>query len=432
MSALTQLSMQLPASPATGEAVSVRHPCVIWDGDAAYLYGEGGCLYRSADLISWNKVPASLPDGVEPGVLLLPKERFREIPEYRYYAVSGSSILLYVSSAAEGPYRERGVVLTIPEGEDAVAACPFPIADPVSGEHYLTYGRDGAIYVLHLNPRNGMAYETGLGVCVARRPRWCRYVSSPQIVYNDKNEYYYLLLTYGDESDANIRVGRSKRVTGPYLDAMGRLLTDVDDFNGKVGTMLMAGYRFDDHEGCVSPMDGQLFQAGNLGWILAHTAICGKKGRILQIRRVIWTDDGWCTASPEPYAGETVQQAKVSDIPGRYELISFVPRLPQSMVEFVKFEILTLKVTGVSSTRNNWAFRIPHHSQGRVELGGSHRGSWVWLDERVVEVRYPNITVHLTALPAWDWENGEPTIVLVGMDSKGQVVWGKRRDLARR
>ncbi len=379
-----------------------------------------------------------MPEGTEPGVLLLPKEHFREIPEYRCYTVSGNAIRLFVSPTAEGPYRERGVVLTVAKGEDAIAACPFPFHDPVSKEHYLAYGRDGAIYVLHLNPRNGMAYETGLGTCVARRPSWCRALCSPRIVYNEKTEYYYLLLTYGDESDANLRVGRSKRVTGPYLDAMGRTLTDVDDFEGKVGTMLMTGYRFDDHAGCAAPMDGQLFRARELGWMLSLTAVCGKSsasneaGRILQIRRVIWTEDGWPVASPEPYCGETIQKAQVSDIPGRYELISFVPRLPQAMVEFVKFEILTPKVTGVSSTRNNWAFRIPHHSQGRVELGGSHRGSWVWLDERMVEVRYPNMTLHLSALPAWDWENGEPTMVLLGMDSKGQVVWGKRRDLVRR
>lgn len=435
MSALTQLSMQLPAQPAKRGALkadAVASPSVIWDAaaDCAYVYGDGNRLYKSRDLLRWDKVELDIPLTLaQPGVVLLPKEGpFQLVPEYRCYTVEGNAIRLVVSDKAQGPYLPRGVVLKTYPGEDVSAACPQPFADPVSQEHYLAYGKDSAIFVLHLNPRNGMAYETGLGTCVARRPSWAKAISAPGLAYNAETGYYYLTVTYGNETDGNIRIGRSKNVTGPYVDAMGRTLTDVEDFDAKVGTMLVAGYRLDDHCGCAAPMDGKLFQAGELGWMMALTAKTSE-GRVLQIRRVVWTEDGWPLISPECYGGETLQPAKITDLPGRYEIVTFVPRLPQAMTEFVKMEILTPSTQGVSSTRNDWAYKIAADSQGRVELGGSHRASWVWKDEKVLEIRYPNFTQKLYALPAWDWELGEATMVLTGLDSKGQAVWAKRRDL---
>ncbi len=435
MSALTQLSMQLPAQPdkrGTRKAVTVASPSLVWDAAAgcAYAFSDGNALYKSKDLLHWDSIEPEMPlTLVQPGVVLLPKEGFFQTePEYRCYTVEGNAIRLLVSSRAQGPYLPRGVVLETHPGEDVAAACPQPFADPVSKEHYLAYGKDSSIFVLHLNPRNGMSYETGLGVCVARRPSWAKSISAPSLSYHAETGYYYLIVTYGNETDGNIRIGRSPCITGPFVDAMGRALTDVEDFSAKTGTMLMAGYRLDDHGGCAAPMNGQLFQAGELGWMMALTAKTGD-GRVLQIRRIIWTDDGWPVVSPECYSGETLQPAKISDLPGRYELVAFVPRLPQAMTEFVKMEILTPAVQGVSSTRNDWAYKIEADSQGRVELGGSHRASWVWKNEQFLELRYPNFTQRLYPLPAWDWELGEPTIVLTGLDSKGQTVWAKRRDL---
>ena len=435
MSALTQLSLQLPAQPAkrgAPKANAITSPNMLWDAAAAcaYVYGDGNRLYRSKDLLRWDKVELDMPLTLtQPGVVLLPKEEpFQPVPEYRCYTVDGNSIRLIVSSRAEGPYLPRGTVLQVYPGDEAAAACPQPFADPVSREHYLVYGKDSAIYVLHLNPRNGMAYETGQGVCLARRPSWAKAISFPSLAYYAETGYYYLTVTYGNETDGNIRVGRSKSITGPYVDAGGRVLTDVEDFDARVGTMLAAGYRLDDHDGWAAPINGKLLQAGELGWMLALTAK-NSEGRVFQIRRVIWTDDGWPVVSPECYGGETWQPAKAADLPGRYEIITFVPRLPQAMTEFVKMELLTPAVQGVSSTRNDWAYKIAADSQGRVELGGSHRGSWVWKNDRILEIRYPNFTQTLYVLPAWDWELGEGTMVLTGLDSKGQAVWAKRRDL---
>lgn len=85
---------------------------------------------------------------------------------------------------------------------------------------------------MYLNPRNGLAYIEGFGCCVARRPKWMgEAISEPYVVFNEATGYYYLFVTYGfTESDSNIRVGRSKKITGPYLDVNNNDLANPDDY----------------------------------------------------------------------------------------------------------------------------------------------------------------------------------------------------------
>ena len=70
----------------------------------------------------------------------------------------------------------------------------------------------GGCHVLKLNKTTGFAEEEGIGVCIARRPKWqSGSMEGPYMVYNAQNNYYYLFVSYGSlKSDYNIRVGRSR------------------------------------------------------------------------------------------------------------------------------------------------------------------------------------------------------------------------------
>lgn len=56
----------------------------------------------------------------------------------------------------------------------------------------------GGCHVLKLNKTTGFAEEEGIGVCIARRPKWqSGSMEGPYMVYNAQNNYYYLFVSYG-------------------------------------------------------------------------------------------------------------------------------------------------------------------------------------------------------------------------------------------
>ncbi len=83
----------------------------------------------------------------------------------------------------------------------------------------------GGCHVLKLNKTTGFAEEEGIGVCIARRPKWqSGSMEGPYMVYNAQNNYYYLFVSYGSlKSDYNIRVGRSRSICDHLLISTERI-----------------------------------------------------------------------------------------------------------------------------------------------------------------------------------------------------------------
>lgn len=54
-------------------------------------------------------------------------------------------------------------------------------------------------------------------------------IEGPYIIYNPKFKKYYLFVSYDSLfNDYNVRVGRSDKITGPYVDYNGKLMTDIE------------------------------------------------------------------------------------------------------------------------------------------------------------------------------------------------------------
>lgn len=116
------------------------------------------------------------------------------------------------------------------------------IEDVRNGKQYMVYGSFwGGCHIIELDKETGFARDTSgqPGICLARRPLWTDgAIEGPYIIYNEKTDYYYLFVSYASlRSDYNIRVGRSRNVTGPYLDHNGRNMTDLDDGDCSIGYM---------------------------------------------------------------------------------------------------------------------------------------------------------------------------------------------------
>jgi arabinan endo-1,5-alpha-L-arabinosidase len=106
--------------------------------------------------------------------------------------------------------------------------------------------------------------------------------------------YYYLFVNWdycceGVRSTYNIRVGRSRSITGPYRDEKGV------DLRQSGGTLLL-GTR--GHE--IGPGHAGVFSQGRADWLSYHYYDSDKNGApFLGLRQLLWTPTGWPVAGPE-------------------------------------------------------------------------------------------------------------------------------------
>jgi arabinan endo-1,5-alpha-L-arabinosidase len=104
--------------------------------------------------------------------------------------------------------------------EDNDAIDPGLLLDPADGRLWLSYGTYfGFIRLVELDPKTGKRVEGNKAIDIAID------CEATDLMYRDG--WYYLLGTHGTCCDGanstyNIVVGRSRKVTGPYLDNMGR------------------------------------------------------------------------------------------------------------------------------------------------------------------------------------------------------------------
>jgi arabinan endo-1,5-alpha-L-arabinosidase len=104
--------------------------------------------------------------------------------------------------------------------EDNDSIDPGLLLDPTNGKLWLSYGTYfGYIRLVELDPKTGKRVEGNKPVNIAID------CEATDLIYRDG--WYYLLGTHGTCCDGpnstyNIVVGRSRKVTGPYLDNIGR------------------------------------------------------------------------------------------------------------------------------------------------------------------------------------------------------------------
>lgn len=117
-------------------------------------------------------------------------------------------------------YSEAVVVTSSDGTEDNDAIDPGLLLDPTSGRLWLSYGTYfGFIRLVELDPKTGKRVKGNKPINIAID------CEATDLMYQDG--WYYLLGTHGTCCDGpnstyNIVVGRSRKITGPYLDNVGR------------------------------------------------------------------------------------------------------------------------------------------------------------------------------------------------------------------
>ena len=432
--------VEKPRPPKPGEKPSplpshstwfTHDPAIFHDpvSNDYFLYCTHYRTMRSHDLITWecignymNEAPAEAQEWTKSKDIWAP-DIVKVDNEYRLYCsnsswgVRQSCIFLATSDTAEGPFTYKGMVLRSSDALNVNAIDANIISDEETGRQYMVYGSFwGGCHILELDKETGLAKNgpDDPGICVARRPQWadCA-IEGPYIIYNPDTRYYYLFVSYASlKSDYNIRVGRSRSVTGPYLDHNNRDMTDLSDTDATLGYMLACGYRFDDDPvGYLGPGHNSVLHDSDDEWYL----VChirphnfrGGEPSLLHIHKMVWSFDGWPLMSPEPYAGEKLQPVDASMLPGNYERIKLLPLVPQGILNSVK---MSLAEDGTGFLADS----IPLH--------------WELIDSTSIKVTYANITETFRVLAAWDSEAWCSTLALTGCDENHICVWGKKYD----
>jgi len=304
---LAMLSLWLPcqAQALNGKPYIHDPSTVILCDGKFYTFGTGAGGLISDDGWTWNSGAVRPGGGVAPDVIRI-GDRY-----YMTYARGGGGMSgghasnVYVmwtkTLDPESPdfgFKDETLVASTDGVEDCDAIDSAFLLDPTDGRLWLTYGTYfGYIRIIELDPKTGLRMPDNQAINIAID------CEATAMMYRDG--WYYLLGTHGTCCDGanstyNIVVGRSKKVTGPYVDNVG-----IEMLKGGGKSVVTASGRF------VGPGHfGHLVMNEGVEKFSCHyEADLDRSGySVLDIRPLLWKN-GW------PVAGDNFKE-------GTYEIQS--------------------------------------------------------------------------------------------------------------
>jgi arabinan endo-1,5-alpha-L-arabinosidase len=294
------------------EVLRIHDPSTIVSEDGRYrlfFTGRGVGSLSSDDLTTWRRGPGVFDRSPEwvadvvpghsgrfwaPDVIRL-KDRWLV-----YYSVSSfgknASAIGLASSPTLDPADERfgwtdqGIVVQTDGASNHNAIDPSVLLTS-AGELWMAYGSFwSGIKLVQLDPQTGLLLNPAGPVHALA---FHEQIEAPGLY--ERDGWFYLFVNWGwccrgVNSTYEIRVGRSRTVTGPYFDREGR------DLRLKGGTLVLAT------EGAqIGPGHAGLLQAEE-GWILSyHYYDRDADGSPrLGLRPLRWTGDGWPEIAGDP------------------------------------------------------------------------------------------------------------------------------------
>lgn len=320
----------------SGDTEYVHDPSIIKDDSTWYEFGTANGAYRegelpircSKDLHEWKKCGVVFKDIPEWIKKQSPHTKELWAPdishfngEYNlYYAFSvfgknTSGIALATNKtldphSANFRWQDRGLILLSRGGDNFNAIDPNLVQDGQGGL-WLAFGSfwDG-IKMRRLNPQTGKLSTSDTKLySLARRKRpanpppnppglpgnW-QAIEAPFIAHHGK--YFYLFVSFdlccrGTKSDYKTMVGRSAKVTGPYVDASGKPM-----LHGGGTSLLLGNSRWIGPGGESIRLTGDHGMTNGQDIIVFH-AYDGETGHaFLQLSTIDWSG-GWPHAALE-------------------------------------------------------------------------------------------------------------------------------------
>jgi arabinan endo-1,5-alpha-L-arabinosidase len=301
----------------TGDTEGVHDPVIAKEGDTYYVFCTGGGrggqagvipIRTSKDLHSWTMSGYVFDKLPEWATTEIPRGRGAWAPDisfyngkyHLYYAVSSfgsrdSAIGLATNETldAKSPkykWTDEGMVLRSYQDKDDWNAIDPNLFIEDKGHVWLNWGSFwGGIKMRRIDPATGKlsTQDTEMySLCSRERSQPIGgSVEAPFIVKH--GEYFYLFVSFdrccrGANSSYNVVVGRSKKVTGPFVDKDGKSMAEGG--GSLVIASTTANWKGPGHEAILQDSAGD--------YLVFH-AYHGTTGRpYLQISTIAW-DAGW-------------------------------------------------------------------------------------------------------------------------------------------
>lgn len=293
----------------------VHDPVIIRVGDIYYLFctGAGIPLRTSTDLVNWkigfpSRIFRSNPDWTQemvPGStdFWAPDISYFNNRYHLYYSVStfgrNRSAIGLATSQVLNPtedgygWVDEGLVLASSSSDNYNCIDPNVFID-TDGVPWLSFGSFWTgIKMRRLDESTGKpSAEDRTLYSLAQRFENHGAVEAPFIMR--KGDYYYLFVSFdfccrGVESTYRVMVGRSRSITGPYVDR--------DDLPMLGGGGTQVTYPTERWRG---PGHNAILQEGDKEYIVYHAYDAESQGApTLRINPLIWDDDGWPSVENE-------------------------------------------------------------------------------------------------------------------------------------
>ncbi len=434
---------------------NVHDPCIVKTDSFYYVYSTDAYyvkhglefndtgehignipIRRSRDLVNWEFVGwalDSIPQAAVNHVRSFAEGKgadnmwapyvYKHNGIYRlYYSVSSfgtnaSYIGMAESISPEGPFSDVGVVVSTDSSSVMNAIDASLVKDALTGRLWMHYGSYfGGLHAVELDEATGLTKTQGdRGHLIATRAdKETRIIEAPEIIYNPELQQYFLFVSYDPLfTYYNVRVGRSDKPEGPFVDFFGNDMAEpIDNF-----PILSHSYMFENHPGW----------SGN-----GHCAVLNDKGRYfmlhqgrlapdnlmmqMHVREMKWLPSGWPVISPQRYAGLEQRRIGEKELEGLWEVIHLSSLADQT--ELWQGQIPPGGWT-YSKTAFNVSERVNLNKRGDIEGGGFNKweveGDFLRIDDSVCAM-----------FSGWDWENQRETILFSGILADGTSVWGKK------
>lgn len=288
--------------------ISVHDPSTIVkckDEYWTFSTGVGVQSQHSKDLVHWESGPRVFPD--------IPSWTSETIPRNRrghfwapdviyldgryllYYSVSSwgvnTSAIGLASNKTLDPddpefqWKDEGMVFRSFDEDDYNAIDPAVTLD-ADGKLWMCFGSYwGGIKLIELDRTTGMRIAPDSPIYSL-----ADYDAIEASFISHHDSYYYLFLDWdrccrGTNSTYNIRVGRSRNITGPYLDEEGK------DMLKQGGTLFLGSTG-----NFIGPGHPSIYSEGGTNWFTFHFYDGGTEGRArgtLGMGQLKWGEDGW-------------------------------------------------------------------------------------------------------------------------------------------
>lgn len=463
-----------------------------------YAYSSHNLVFESSDLINWQKhdytqkvtvpvkakafIDANYSNTAANGTYWAPDLYYKKGDEYPYWfylstscGLGGRNSVISLIKAKspglwDGEYVDAGVVIASKENSNyhtnAIDANIFTDTD---GKTYFIWGSFWkGIHMAELDTDTGFVkgvdYTSDATILSSCEKFGTRVYSTPSgvqgpegayTVYNKDTGYRYMFTSYGWlGTNYNIRVARTNKTFAEIISGkdphkqlldqksrpVGATYTDQIKEGGTLselwGYKMSGSFQLGDGIEYVGSGHNSVFQDDDGQWYLVqHCRKVADAIAYLQVKKILWTEDGWPVISPMVYAGEKEQKIPKEMLYGTWDLSS------------VGHTILKDGITDVSNRNSEKNADLPvHSSQIILEADGSIGngiGTWEYDNDHTVTLKFDTDgntdnyefyhagdIMKLFVLTGYDKDKRESALVMTGTDQNGTASFAKKANAA--